>query len=180
MSVDPFDEAGASVGGNRPPTIAQLGTGAQPVVRDYAPGTEKEITGIKTSGRLIAFIPVDLDKGMPAPTPGKFQDRMSVDMVVFDGDTIATVLDKDGEPVFTPEEPWVAPFRLEQVFVSQVMLIGQLLTAYKNGSTIIGRLGKLPKNNNGYRAWAILSVTPEERAAAIATFTALQRNPFDE
>jgi hypothetical protein len=179
--ADPFMNAGASKGGgNRPPTVAQLGSGAPAVTRTYAPGSEQEITGVKTTGRLVAVKPLTVDRNLPAPTPGKTQDRMTCDVTVFDGEDIAEVLDKDGEPVFTPPEPWEAPFFLPKMYISQVRLVGQLEDHLKNGTVLIGRIGKLPKNSNGYREWAFLEAMPDEIAAAVPVFEKLKPNPFSE
>ncbi len=187
MADDPFEVAGASKGGNKPPAMAQLCSGAPERTRTYAPGTPKEIPGLKTRGRLVAITPLKLEKNVKAMGGGT-TDRLHADIVVFDGETITDVLDKHGEVASTPEEPWEPPFLLEDFWTNHKVLQGQLQDALVhnlsgNGKpkTVIGVIGRLPKQGDNDRSYALLEATPEEIKEAGPKFKALttEKNPFD-
>jgi hypothetical protein len=154
---DPFEEAGAV------PKLAflivkQLGTGAEQRKVVYDRGGENEQLFPKCTSRLLMVKPISVEKGIK----GKFgvQDRWTCDVTVFDGVPITAVIDKDGEEVYEPEEPWVPVFTLSGLYISQQLLAKQLDNSHAKGKLIVGRLVLLPGKN---KSWAFGGVTPEEK-----------------
>jgi hypothetical protein len=141
--TDPFDDPG-STGGGKYPSMAQL------------------------KGRLLLIEPTALAKNVPGMEPGKFVDRITATVGVIDGkEPITDVLDKDGDSTFTFDEPLVAPFELEDLYISQVVLVNQLRKAYKAETKVLGRLVQLPAREKGRnKAWGLEAPTDEDKTAA--------------
>jgi hypothetical protein len=149
--TDPFDDPG-STGGGKYPSMAQL------------------------KGRLLLVEPTNLEKGIPSTLePDKKVDRVTATVHVLDGDAITDVLDKDGDSTFTFDEPLVAPFVLEDMYLSQVVLVNQLRKAYKAEVKVLGRLGQLPAQKKGNnKAWAFEIPTEQDKQTARDYLAALK------
>lgn len=179
---DEFDSAGAAVG-KKFPSMKQLGTGLdKALARVYAPGEASELK-VSTKGRLVIFVPKEYDKNATDNINGGTKPRMTVDAYVIDGPPITGVEDKSGDVVYTPDEPWVPPFLLEDLYVSQTKLVDQLMKSYNKGGKMLGRVAQIPTTRKGNdKPWVLASggTTAEEIASAKAAFRALEPDAFDK
>ena len=141
--TDPFDAPG-SKGAGKFPAMKQL------------------------KGRLLLIEPTRLDKQITSNlNPDKKVDRMSANVTVLDGDPITNVLDKDGDVVHEFDEPLAAPHTMEDMYISQTVLVNQLRKAYKAESKVLGRLVQLPAARPGEnKAWAFEEPTDADKDIA--------------
>lgn len=134
------------------------------------PGSASTFPAMKQlRGRTLIIRPTKLETGLPNTLqPGTTYDRMTADVIVLDGEPIEGRLDDDDN--LTPfDEPLVAPFKLESMYISGAKLIteckGKLPRGEQPAGLVIGELTKLPPQKAGRKgAWSLKTATDEQKA----------------
>lgn len=142
MTTDPFAEPGPVGSGGKNPSFAQL------------------------KGRLLLITPTALDKGITSPMKKDPHDRITADVVILDGDPIKGVLNKDNEVTHVYDEPITAPHKIENMWISQAVLVNQLRNAHKSGGMVLGRVNQLPARPGQSKAWTLESPEEADKAEA--------------
>lgn len=134
-------------------------------------------------GRLLLIVPIKLEENIPNRIePGKFQDRMTADVITLDGGPISF----GGAPEATPPVPHdktaTVPHKTARQYVSNSGLISQCREALAKRlrgepGMVLGRLGVGAKPANGGNAPYLLS-PPTEADKQIARAYLAQVDPF--
>jgi hypothetical protein len=119
-------------------------------------------------GRLLLVLPHKLEEGLPNRLqPGTTQDRMTADVVVLDGGTLAY----GGRPEATPPVPHnkqaAVPLKVERLYLSQRGLISQCREALARRlqgqpGMVLGRLTTGEAKEAGQNAPFLLSPPTDE------------------
>lgn len=147
---------------------------------------------IDLQGRLIIWRPLRLEEGIATRFKDNagnavVQDRMTVDVIVLDGGTLAY----GGKPE-DPDEPTPhtksheVPWCIERMYISQKGLVSQLRDAYRAKMTgqgqamVLGRLVKGQKTEANRRApWLISNqLTEQDKQMARAWLAANRTDAF--
>lgn len=117
------------------------------------------------AGRLVLIRPTKIERNVPNTIePGKFQDRITADVIVLDGGP----LDFGGKP----EKGIAHTIRVDAPYVVQSMWITQQVIVLQlereiNGA-VLGRIGRGQATGNRQPAWRLLDPSDADRAVATA------------
>lgn len=117
------------------------------------------------AGRLVLIRPTKIERGVPNTIePGKFQDRVTADVIVLDGGP----LDFGGKPEKgVPHTTRVnAPYTVISMWITQQVIVLQL--EREIGGAVLGRIGRGAATGNRQPAWRLLDPSDADRAAATA------------
>lgn len=116
-------------------------------------------------GRLLVFMPTQLDKDVPdtlSDKPGAVKDLMHANVAFLDGEPITNKLDKDGDVAKTFDEPITRGQIMEDFLTSNKLLVSQL----KGQERVLGRLVQGTARAGQSKPWFL--ETPSEADIALA------------
>lgn len=142
-----------------------IGGAGQPIIGGADPigGLGPRISDFGV-GRLLAIIPLRIERNVPGVKPGDVQDRITADIVAMDG---GPLIFGGSEQKGTPHNKRVDQFPYLAVgcLISQKILVSQLERKVGVG-IVVGRLTRGEAKGGNNAPWQIdLNVRPEEIAA---------------
>lgn len=121
-------------------------------------------------GRLLILVPSKVET-VPnrLGNPGETQDRMTADVVVLDGGTVAYGGKPEEMPPVPHDKTAEVPYKFPAMFISSVALISQCrdaLAARQQGKPgmVIGRLTKGEDTGKGNPPWILTPATDADKA----------------
>ena len=116
---------------------------------------------IGRQNRLVLIRPLKIERGIPNTQgkPGDVQDRMTCDVVIFDGGPVAWGGKPEKGQPHTTQSP--LPYEIPAMYISSGPIISQC--ERRMNEVVVGRLGitDLP---NGQTAYGLTNATAEEKA----------------
>lgn len=163
-----FNQFGQQPQGWTPPVVgANLAIGGADAPQSA--GTAPTISHMMMQpGRLVAIIPMKIERGVKAPGENKTQDRITADVLIIDGGPITY----GGKPWARPPIPDTfviqqLPYLARNVWISNSVLVTQLERKVGNG-IVVGRL-YYGEAKNGNNAPYKISEDPTQEEIAFVT-----------